>query len=965
MGDDPSVSREQIERRRTPHFEPGRGGERPRGIVVHTTAGSAEAASAWFESAESKVSAHYLVCLDGGLVQFVEEADTARHAGRVRDPTSELAVGDPNRHTIGIEFEDGGDPEGVSRTAEQYRSGARLIREAAARWEIPLDREHVVGHREIFAAKSCPGNLEIERLILEARRARITCLLPVRNGAEDLPAYLASAERFSDAVIALDDGSTDSTANLLAEAPLVKRVLSNPSRESTRGWNDAANRQRLLDAAAALDPGWVVFVDADERLDAADAEALRELVEGEALRGCAYGLRHHRMWGEDRCDPSFDYVYRLFPYSPGLQLPNRRLHFNPIPEEIPRGAWVTTTIRLKHFAAASEQRRAARLGKYRQADPDGHYGVNFGGLAETPEQGELVPWPPRPRGLGPLAGSGEAAADTAARQLVCLLPARDCAAELAGWLESARLFADGVVALDDGSSDETAELLERDPLVEILLRNPPRAGYTGWDDSINRQRLLEAAAELKPDWVIQLDADERIDADDAAALRHFVETEARPDEAYGFRVFRMTGPDTYDRADLWAYRLFAFEPEQRMPAERLHFVPVPTSIPREQWRKTTFRIQHFAGLSAERRAARFAKYMEADADGVFQSDYSNLLEPLGPPRRWQSRPDGFPALADPFDTGTVIDLAELDLEAPLLSAIVISRNDEDRIERAVEAVVNQHCPEPFEVIVVVSGDDRTGEIVRERFPDVRLVELEGEALPGRARNAGVAVARGEYVSFPGSHVELPQGSLAARLDAHELGHSMVTGSMLNGTDTPAGWASYFLDHAGSLPGRPSGSLNGPPAHCSYRSEILAESGGFPEDMRAGEDTVVNNRLFQLGHGAYRAQDVALIHRSRCERPARLISHHFSRGRAMGRILAGERRAGRLPARRLIRSWLVRYLSSRLRRTSSQVAGFGDEELRRRYSSVYPLVVAGVVAAWAGMWTELLLRAVRRSESTVR
>ena len=38
-----------------------------------------------------------------------------------------------------------------------------------------------------------------------------------------------------------------------------------------------------------------------------------------------------------------------------------------------------------------------------------------------------------------------------------------------GWLESARRFADAVVALDDGSTDETAFILADDPLVRILL----------------------------------------------------------------------------------------------------------------------------------------------------------------------------------------------------------------------------------------------------------------------------------------------------------------------------------------------------------------------------------------------------------------------------------------------------------------------------------------------------------------
>lgn len=159
-----------IEHHPAPNFTRGRSEQVPLGIVVHTTAGTWESALDWFGREESEVSAHYLVGLDGRIAGLVDERDTARHAGRVLDPTTSLVAGgiDPNLITVGIEFEDAGMPLDVRRPAAQYASGAQLIAATAARWEITLDREHVVGHREIFAAKDCPGNLDVERLVAEA-----------------------------------------------------------------------------------------------------------------------------------------------------------------------------------------------------------------------------------------------------------------------------------------------------------------------------------------------------------------------------------------------------------------------------------------------------------------------------------------------------------------------------------------------------------------------------------------------------------------------------------------------------------------------------------------------------------------------------------------------------------------------------------------------------------------------------
>jgi hypothetical protein len=231
-------------------------------------------------------------------------------------------------------------------------------------------------------------------------------------------------------------------------------------------------------------------------------------------------------------------------------------------------------------------------------------------------------------------------------RLVCLLPARNCERDLPEYLESVSRFADGVVALDDGSTDATAELLGAHPLVKILLRNRRRPDYRGWDDVANRNRLLAAAAELEPDWIMSLDADERVDADDADALRSFVEREARAGWGYLFPVFAMIQDEQhYHLLPLWVGRLFAYAPGLRFSGERLHSVPLPAAIPPSRWLRTTIRIKHLAGLDEHRRRARFEKYREADPDCTFQPTYAHLLAVPREVERWSARPHGLPIVA--------------------------------------------------------------------------------------------------------------------------------------------------------------------------------------------------------------------------------------------------------------------------------------------------------------------------------
>jgi glycosyltransferase involved in cell wall biosynthesis len=552
---------------------------------------------------------------------------------------------------------------------------------------------------------------------------------------------------------------------------------------------------------------------------------------------------------------------------------------------------------------------------------------------------------------------------TISHNLICLLPTRNGEIDLPGYLESVSRFADAVVALDDGSTDRTAEILKDHPLVKIVLSNPRRANYAEWDDGANRNRLLAAVAPLRPRWILSLDTDERISPDDAQALVGFLRDGAVPGAAYGFLIHRMIeNLHSYEETRLWVYRLFHYRPGQRFPMARHHMVPVPTDVPRGHWAKTTLRIQHLSDLTEERRMARYRKFEEADPNCAYQSGYRHLITPPRDIKTWSDRaPDqgivlnikrheriasqlsGQPSFHDPLDP-----------DRPALSQIVISQNDIDRIEEVMDALVRQKVNQTFEVILVNSGNDGTAEFVRERYPSVRVIHLPEPALPGKARNEGLKVARGDYITFDGSHIVVPPGSLQNRLDAHEKEYAMVTGSVLNGTRTWAGWASYFLDHWVALPNRPSDQLGQAPSRCSYMRGPLLAIGGFPEDRRVGEDTVVNNKLFALGHKAYRFAKLESIHRSPCRNPFILLQHHYQRGRGFGRILLehpGPAKNLKFRYRRI--RWLVtKYPAKRIFLLTGSVFRWGAP-VRRYFLWSFPLVVAGTLSAALGAVIYLL------------
>ena len=545
-------------------------------------------------------------------------------------------------------------------------------------------------------------------------------------------------------------------------------------------------------------------------------------------------------------------------------------------------------------------------------------------------------------------------------RVTLLLPVRNAEGTLDVWLADAADIADEVIALDDGSTDRTLAMLHASPIVTRVLTNPVRDTYFGWDDRNNRQRLIDAALEGDPSWLMFLDADERLDSTDAAALRTFLETAALPGFAYGFEVFRMERDDHhFDPRAYWIFRLFSSQDAgTRLPDQTLHFVPVPSGIPRTRWLQTSIRIQHFASLTAEHRHQRFAKYAEADPDDEFAQSYASLLDAPGTVLPWSDRPADLPVVLG--TRGRYADLLDAEPQGLdiAVTAVVIAVDDLDVIDRSIRALVSQEVDEPFEVILVGSGTDGTVAHVHSRYPSVRCVQLPERVLPGGARNIGLWMARGSVITFPGSHVWLAPGSLQARLDAHDEGWDMTTCAVLNGNETAAGWASYFLDHSAQLPTRVSGEFAGAPGHAAYLTEDVLRVGGFPEDMRAGEDTVVNQRLYHDGKRTYFSSEAAFYHASPSRTLQQLAAHHYKRGVGLGRIIRAGR-SGRMAGRTLTRS--LRLPSRRLRAVQRGMS-YASPDIKRTYRKVWPMVAAGALASAVGTWTELASRSAQENQA---
>lgn len=153
----------------SPNRSEGRRGFRPLAVVIHIMEETLAWTDAWFSNPSSKVSAHYGVGSEGEIHQWVEEMDTAWHAGRRYRATWRLIRPEnPNLYTLGIEHEA---REDSVWSQAMIDASKRLVAGVCNRWHIPIDRDHIIGHREIYARKTCPGSwLDLDWFVDEVRR---------------------------------------------------------------------------------------------------------------------------------------------------------------------------------------------------------------------------------------------------------------------------------------------------------------------------------------------------------------------------------------------------------------------------------------------------------------------------------------------------------------------------------------------------------------------------------------------------------------------------------------------------------------------------------------------------------------------------------------------------------------------------------------------------------------------------
>jgi glycosyltransferase involved in cell wall biosynthesis len=211
-----------------------------------------------------------------------------------------------------------------------------------------------------------------------------------------------------------------------------------------------------------------------------------------------------------------------------------------------------------------------------------------------------------------------------APRILALLQFRDEMRFLPGYFENVPAQVDGIIALDDGSTDGSSEFVARQPSVLELLRQP-RAASERWDEALNRRLLIEAALRHGPDWLIAVDADERLELGFRARARKAIERLERLGHRACWVKLRelWDSDDTYRVDGIWGRklraRLFKPRPGALLDERELHgqWAPLDSSSD-GRYPEADLVIYHLRMIHPSDRQARQERYRRLDPEGCWQ-----------------------------------------------------------------------------------------------------------------------------------------------------------------------------------------------------------------------------------------------------------------------------------------------------------------------------------------------------------
>lgn len=187
------------------------------------------------------------------------------------------------------------------------------------------------------------------------------------------------------------------------------------------------------------------------------------------------------------------------------------------------------------------------------------------------------------------------------------------------------------------------------------------------------------------------------------------------------------------------------------------------------------------------------------------------------------------------------------MKSPLVSFVIPVFNSEKDIARCLRSIQQLRiAPEIYDVVILDNGStDQTHRIMKELGFDFQVLP---KVTVSALRNRGATLARGRYLAFVDSDVELSRNWLQSGLpvfdDATVVASGCFPGVPCNATWVQRTWDLHQRGRHADVNPRPIAWLSS--MNLLVRKDVFLAIGGFNEELRTAEDVDLCYRLGQRG-----------------------------------------------------------------------------------------------------------------------
>ncbi len=213
--------------------------------------------------------------------------------------------------------------------------------------------------------------------------------------------------------------------------------------------------------------------------------------------------------------------------------------------------------------------------------------------------------------------------------------------------------------------------------------------------------------------------------------------------------------------------------------------------------------------------------------------------------------------------------AQNDASACRVSIVVPTYSRGGLLRENIDSVLGQDF-EDYEVVYVDDGStDSTAEVLAEYAASHAArfhYTTTANGGPGRARNAGASIARGQFLLFTDDDTVVPPNWVAGMLEGHaESGQEVLCGGIAaHSMGTPVERYLHYRMQS-SLGRKPRLLKAAPTGNLLIPRELFLAAGGFRDEaLPAAEDWDLSHRLRKHGATIYYDPRVAVAHRYQAE-----------------------------------------------------------------------------------------------------